>query len=324
MVSQADIYTDLSGLNSLKVKARQDQGAALKEVAGQFESLFVTMMMKSMRDASLGDGIFDNEQSEMYTSMFDQQMALDLSKRGGLGLADAIVRQLQGVSGQATSKSDQEFKLPERAPQVAKLAVTTQPGQAAWSAPAMQPLDPGNLAQDPKRFDNPEQFIETLWPHARKAGEEMGVSPELLLAQAALETGWGKSVIQGEGGKSSYNLFNIKADSRWEGERVAKTTVEFAEGVATKERAAFRSYDSYSESFADYVQFIKGSARYQEALKHGQDTGLYPQKLQEAGYATDPNYADKIRDILKRDEIVAVTDGLKLGTEVPLTKTEVL
>jgi peptidoglycan hydrolase FlgJ len=157
-------------------------------------------------------------------------------------------------------------------------------------------------------FDTPEAFVRKLWPLAEEAGKRLGVAPQALIAQAALETGWGQAVIRHPDGKSSHNLFNIKADRRWEGDLVYKSTLEYRNGVAARERAPFRSYNDYRQSFDDYVNFIQTSPRYADALRQGADPQAYIQGLQDAGYATDPAYASKIGNILARD-LMASANG---------------
>ena len=152
-------------------------------------------------------------------------------------------------------------------------------------------------------FDSPQAFVESLTPLASQIGASMGVDHKALIAQAALETGWGKHISQDSSGKSSFNLFNIKADHRWSGDTVTVSTLEYRDGVAVREKASFRAYGSYEESFKDYLQFISESPRYQQALQRGDNGHEYAKALQVAGYATDPAYADKISNILVSDTL---------------------
>lgn len=275
----APVYTDLQGLNQLRHQAREDASGALHEVARQFESLFIQMMMKNMRAASFGEELFSNDQTEHYEAMFDQQMSLHLGQRGGLGLADLLVRQLGG--GIDDQSKALEGDLPE--------PITSRQGQAT--------------GQDARSavIGSPREFVELLMPDARAAAERLGVDPEVLLAQAALETGWGSRMITGADGTPSYNLFGIKADQRWTGDSVMTGTLEFEDGIAVRRQAAFRAYDSFQESFADYVEFIQSSPRYQPALAHEGDARHYVNGLQQGGYATDPEYADKISRIMNSE-----------------------
>jgi peptidoglycan hydrolase FlgJ len=152
-------------------------------------------------------------------------------------------------------------------------------------------------------FDSPEEFIQSLLPYAQRAAEILGTSPRVLIAQAALETGWGKFVISDKEGKNSFNLFNIKSDQRWSGSEVAKQTLEFEQGVPVKKIESFRSYDSYEQSFMDYADFVKNSERYKDAVSQAKDEHKYIESLHEAGYATDPYYSDKVKSIMKSDAI---------------------
>jgi len=160
---------------------------------------------------------------------------------------------------------------------------------------AIYPAKPGRAAAitQPLQFDTPQQFISTLLPAARQVASELGVEPQLLLAQAALETGWGKHMIS-EQGKPSYNLFGIKADAHWHGDVTGIATSEYRDGIKVNQQAQFRSYASYNESFRDYLQFLQTNGRYQQAIANPDNPRVFAKELQTAGYATDPDYAVKI------------------------------
>lgn len=291
--NHADVYTDFQGLARLRAQARQESPEALREAAQQVEALFLQMMLKSMREASSGDGLMDNEQTKMYQGMYDQQLGIELSKGKGLGLAESLVRQLGGAAAEKPQEA-QPFSLPD----------TRVP--AAISAHAANHTARPNAAMTTGtsavwRPESPQEFVQDLWPHAQRAAEKLGTTPEVLIAQSALETGWGRSVMRHGNGESSHNLFGIKADKHWEGERVYSRTMEFRDGHMQRERAAFRSYDSLEASFNDYVAFLQQNPRYQQALEQAADGVQYVRELQEAGYATDPDYADKIDSIMKGD-----------------------
>ena len=275
------VYTDFSGLAALRARAREDQGAALDQVARQFESLFLQMMLKSMRDASFGGGLMDSKQSEMYRDMFDKQIAMDMSQGEGIGLADVLKRQLGAGISMAHSDLAPEDYL--------GMPIVAQPKAATGAAPSDAPalLD-----------GSPEAFLDKLWPAAEEAAAKLQLAPEALLAQAALETGWGRHVMRHHSGDSSHNLFGIKADSRWQGEKVRVSTLEYRDGVPLKTRANFRAYSSFEDSFRDYVDFVQRNPRYRDALDKTQDAKAYFGALQQAGYATDPAYAEKIQRIL--------------------------
>ncbi|MGR5066261.1 flagellar assembly peptidoglycan hydrolase FlgJ [Photobacterium sp. DNB22_13_2] len=145
----------------------------------------------------------------------------------------------------------------------------------------------------PESFDSPQAFVSHMAPYARRTANVLGVDPAVLIAQAALETGWGKKVINNAAGNSN-NLFNIKADPSWKGDKMATQTLEYHQGIAVQERASFRSYDSFDESFNDYAQFLKQNPRYSVALENTQDPKAFINEIHKAGYATDPSYSEKV------------------------------
>jgi flagellar protein FlgJ len=284
--SNINFFADFQGLAALKNDAKGQAPTALKEAARQFESLFTQMLLKSMREAnkSFGeDSLFGSDQGDMYQDMFDDQIALQLSKGKGLGLADMLVRQLQG-GVQSTEK-------------------TPAP---ATSAPA---------ANSQALTTSKEDFLRQLRPHAEQAARELGVDPNALLAQAALETGWGRSV-------SSNNLFGIKAGSEWSGATVNVPTLEFEEGIPVRKVERFRAYDSPADSFRDYAALIRDSSRYASARGAGENIEAFATALQQGGYATDPHYAQKIAAVAS--EVCARSDALKFAAAAPSTTNRVL
>lgn len=297
----ARLVTDFNGLAALKAQAREDSDEAVDEVARQFESLFIQMMLKGMRDAGFGDDLFDNSQSRMYRDISDQQLAVDMSSAGGIGLAKVIRRQLGGAAEPAPAGSGVTDYFAHPVIAVDRPAVPLV--EMKQPEPALAPVAAEVVIDDSRMQESPQAFLQALWPQAETTAAQLGLPTEALLAQAALETGWGRHVMQGRDGRNSHNLFGIKADQRWDGDKVRVTTLEYKDGVAVKTRADFRAYDSYAESFADYADFVKGHPRYQQALQQTSDAPAYFRALQQAGYATDPAYADKINDILNRPEM---------------------
>lgn len=312
MTMMTPTYTDFSGLNEMRAQARVDPQASLKKVAKQFEGIFIQMMLKSMRDASMGDAIFDSDQSKLYRDMFDKQVALDMANSKGIGIADSLVRQLgprtpqsvktEVISLELNKNSSKELPfngkvLPLSSMRLHEVDRSSVRSLASYELPAINPL------ADKTKFNSPEEFTHHILPYAEKAAKELGVSPLVLVSQAALETGWGKAVTQHKDGSSSYNLFNIKADQRWSGDRVIKSTLEYDNGMAKHEKASFRAYNSYSDSFDDYVDFLRTNSRYDNVLRHEGDDKSYIKDLHKAGYATDPNYSNKVLNILQRDSI---------------------
>ena len=243
----ADVYTDFQGLTGLRAESGKNDPETLRKVAGQFEALFIQMMLKSMRDASLGEGMMDSEHVKTYQSMFDQQIALDLSKSSSLGLADMMVRQLspRGSAPDGAQETEHMLLGPATAamPQLVMPPARPQPAVTGETKNVEQ-----GTAQD-WHSGTPESFVKQLWPHAQRAADELGTAPELLIAQAALETGWGQHMIRGQDGRNSFNLFGIKADAHWHGARALTETVEFRDGLMRRERAPFRAYNSLAESF---------------------------------------------------------------------------
>ena len=305
------LYSDFTGLQKLKLQARESQAAARSEVARQFESLFISQMLKSMRAASGGSGLLDNNKSLFYRDMYDQQIATEMAKSRGLGMAEVIERQLGGTPEAASPRGKQ---------------VADYRASPLWrNGPPLVPglSGPGRgdraIQGGPTELgDSREEFLRNLWPHAEQAARELGVAPEALLAQAALETGWGRHVMPGSDGRPSYNLFGIKADRRWDGPLTHVSTLEYKDGVALKTRAAFRAYGSYTESFTDYVEFLKANPRYQRALAAASDPEAFVEELQRAGYATDPAYAAKLKRILGSEDLAQVRAELKAASARPI------
>ncbi len=294
-IPSVSVYTDLQGLDQLSAAVKQEGNTTqnLREVASQFEALFTQMMLKSMRKADFGDSLFGGSQVKFYQDLYDNQLALLLSQGRGLGLASMLVKQLGGGT-QGASKATSTGK------------ATTAAGKVkASSAVSSSTLDP-------------QEFVSTLWPQAVSTARAIGVSPAVLLAQAAHETGWGKSIAQMPDGSSSYNLFGIKADASWDGPTATVPTLEYVDGVAKRGTAAFRAYDSYAQSFSDYVQFLKANPRYAQALKSADDPAAFTDALQKAGYATDPSYANKIQAVLSGGTLRNAIAGLKLSGKMPI------
>jgi flagellar protein FlgJ len=279
-------YADPAALSGLKREAAQQSPDAIREAARQFESLFTTMMLKSMRSASMGDPLFGSDQADMYQDMFDEQMATQLSRGKGLGLADMLVRQLMGGTLGATAGT---------AP-----ADGTQP-----------PAGAGNTAQNwPPQTR--QDFISALRPAASAAASELGVDPDTIIAHAALETGWGRAMPTTANGRPSFNLFGIKADAGWNGAIADGATHEFIGGRMQQVDAGFRAYASPEQSVRDYVTLLKSNPRYAGALGTGADAAAFARGLARGGYATDPQYVAKL---------TAVAARLKGGNALPINTT---
>lgn len=289
--------------------------AAIDRAARELEGAFAKMLIAAMRQTSLGDAMFAGDAGH-FRDLYDQQLARAISQGQGLGLAPMIRRQLGGEAATAPAAgappagrfhSLEGYSRPPAARRILnELAALGIPVKAA-PAPIDQwpPTRPDGLAARSAatsaggRGDGkttPEQFVAQIWPHAQRAAAELGVDPRTLVAQAALETGWGRHTIRRDDGAEAHNLFGIKATG-WQGDKVARSTREFEHGVERREVAEFRAYRSPAESFADYVRLLKTSPRYAEALDSGGDGRRFAQSLQRAGYATDPHYAAKLTAI---------------------------
>lgn len=336
--SSASVYTDFQGLMQLKAEAGKQTPEAIRETARQFEALFVQMMLKSMRDASPGEGMFDSDQVGFYREVYDRQLALEMVKGRGLGIAGLLSSRLGGQdkSQESNPVPAHEVSTPlvetgiVSQTQLNQTGMNSSPGPliALNSAGPVQPLvdiqftprpAPATRSNRDWRPDSPEAFINELLPYAREGAARLGVQPEVLVAQAALETGWGQKVIRHADGRNSFNLFGIKADPQWSGERVTVATLEYEDGIASRQRAAFRSYDSLSDAVSDYVDFLHSNPRYQSALKQASDPEAFLYGLKDAGYATDPEYVEKISAIMKQESFGRDRPELKLPRELPLT-----
>ena len=316
-MSTASVYNDLQGLTALKAGARTAPADNIAEVAQQFESIFFSMMLKSMRDATIEGDLFSSNQMDTYQQMFDQQLSLDLSHNGGLGLAEILIDQLgqpaadtaQTNPPQAGAGNSTRLDMERQLSSIRSVEATPAPG-VARAAPPLAAA--GQSAAQPDWAPaSPEEYVQSVWEHAVEAAATLGVDPKVLVAQSALETGWGKKVISTADGGSSYNLFGIKAGDNWHGRSAGVNTLEYRDGVAAMERASFRAYDSVADAFQDYARLLKESPRYQPALATGGDDQKFLNGLQQAGYATDPHYADKIMRIVEGGSFTNLVQELK-------------
>jgi flagellar protein FlgJ len=315
---------DTNSLGDLKQSAKTGSAESVRGAATQFESMFINMMMKSMRDATPQDGMMDSQETKTFTSMLDQQMSQKLAKRG-IGLADVLVRQLN-VQAQGQQLSQQLSQ------QLDQQALAIGAGQGAGAAgngggDAMSGLDAlrARRSADTLSTDRPASaasgaagisgsaastsnagkpahvraFQDKLAGAAEEAESVTGVPAKFMLGQAALETGWGKRVIRNQDGTSSNNLFGIKAGPGWKGKVATAVTTEYVNGKPHAKVEKFRAYDSHAAAFKDYANMLSNNPRYEKVLAHGGDATAFAQGLQRAGYATDPQYAAKVSRIIK-------------------------
>jgi len=323
-------YHDFQGLRELKKGAVEEDPEALKEVARQFEALFIQMILKSARDADelIGgeESLMRSKEMSFFQGMMDEQFSIAMTQSNGgkgLGLADVLVQQLaktpvgevsEDVMQQLNDRRLHSSQAPlaaavnnpnqqqdRQAAAEAIQAAQRPPMTAAADKTGRKPLEIEGLpvsADKRAYFASPEDFVRHIYPLAQKAATRIGVDPKLMHAQTAIETGWGKFMIPRDDGTSSFNLFNIKADQRWGGESAEVQTLEFRNGQPQQERWPFRAYESLEESMHDYIDFLSANPRYQQALEKTTDSQAFAKGLQQAGYATDPRYAQKIINIM--------------------------
>ncbi len=313
--SAADTYTDFSGLQALKRSAAKDDPAAIRKVAQQFESMFTRMMLKSMRDAVGTDPIFGSDEEKTYQGMYDDQLALQLSKGRGLGLADMLVKQLQRTAAAGAASAGTATGA---APAGGATPAGALTGPGTGGAPAKPALPAASAATQQK-------FIDGLLPQAKQAAQQLGVDPSNLIAQAALETNWGRNLPHDGSGQSSNNLFGIKATGSWDGPSVqARTSEVGTDGTTTTLAAPFRSYADATQSFQDYVSLLRSNPRYAAALNTGSDARAFATGLQRGGYATDPDYVRKVSAVANNISGYLALNlrgvmGLKSGADLPTT-----
>jgi len=296
---------DVRSAQDLRSEFAKNPQAGLKAAAQQFETLFLQMVMKSMRDTVPDDGMLNSDQSKFYTSLLDQQMAQTMATSGkGVGFAKLIEQQLgrsfaaatdsPSTAGVANAAAD---PLPLAAPDGRhlqyKTVLSSLPTSAAYQKPDVLAL-PASSAEAPA---SSKEFVNRVWPHAVEASRSTGVPPQFLVAHSALESGWGRAEIRRSDGSSSFNLFGIKAGKNWNGQTVEATTTEYVDGKPQQVVERFRAYGSYEEAFRDYANLLRNSSRY-SAVIGSQDGTEFAKRLQQAGYATDPMYADKLSRII--------------------------
>lgn len=270
MQASAGLASDTRSIDALRAAAARDPKSSIRETARQFESLFMQEVMKSMRASTLASGMLENSATQLGTEMLDTQFAGKLTGLPG-GLSDAIARQLQRQMG---------------------VEDKTQPARN------LQPLPP--LARK-DIAPHVQSFIQTHDSAAKAAEAATGIPASFMIAQAAHESGWGRREIKGADGSTSHNIFGIKATPGWTGKVAEVTTTEYVDGKAQKVVAKFRAYGSYEEAFKDYARLLGSSERYRDVVARAQQGGgaaSFAQGLQKAGYATDPDYADKLTRVI--------------------------
>lgn len=271
------LVTDPRALDSLKSRAASDPRGAAREAAKAFETLFMQELLKSMRASTLPSGMLEGEGTKLGTEMLDQQLATRLSGMPG-GLSEVIARQLERQMGLA----------PGPIPRTARANPEAAPIKAAGDATAAVRV-PQTAAAG---------FVAQHTATAQRVAARSGIPAAFMVSQAALETGWGRKEILHANGSTSFNLFGIKAGPNWKGPVAEVWTTEYVNGQPQRVKAQFRAYSSYEESFADYAQLIQDSPRYAGVMRNRGDANAFAANLQKAGYATDPDYADKLGRVI--------------------------
>ena len=297
---------DVQGLNALRQSAKQNSPEALKASAQQFEGLFINMMLKSMRQATAAAGQEQSQDSQLYTSMLDQQLSQTMAQRG-IGLADMMLRQLQRQPGALSGANAAASAAAAQGPlsgSGSQAAATNSNASAVNAAPAgaKRPGSPAAAAPKSSVVERVQGFIRGIGQHAEQAAQRTGLPTSFIVGQAALESGWGRRQIKMPDGTTSHNLFGIKAGPNWKGKVAEVVTTEYVGGVAQRRVAKFRAYDSYAEAFNDYASMLLKNPRYQSVLASGQTVAGFAEGMQKAGYATDPAYADKLARVIRRTQ----------------------
>ena len=309
MVGKADdlsnrLVSDMRNIQDMRTRMKQDPQAGLKEAAQQFEAMFMQMVLKSMRDATPQDGLFNSDATRFYTSMLDQQLAQKMSSNNGLGFAKLIEQQLgQHLAPQAAVPGTEGAANPAGNPlplQTNNALHLRQPPPAPTpvAAPAAAVQQVLEAAGDVGAAPTAKEFVNRVWPHAVEASRSTGIPPQFLVAHAALESGWGRGELLKADGSTTHNLFGIKAGRSWSGPAVDAVTTEFIDGAAQRVSERFRAYASYGDAFRDYASLLRNNPRF-GAVIGSQDGTEFARRLQQAGYATDPMYADKLSRIIQ-------------------------
>jgi flagellar protein FlgJ len=324
---------DSKGLSSLKSAAHENSPEAIRGVAKQFEAIFLNMMLKSMRDATPSDGPLDSEQSRTFTTMLDQQLTQTIANKG-VGLAEVLVRQLSKIQ---PGKTDLEVKTAENnsgvsesdgsivsshsgfrgnstnstnssnsnniinphmntsmsSRSLSKLSHYNLNGYTSVDTGGAYSSEPGHTMQQMML-----EFRKRMEPYAEKISAKTGIPAIFMMAQAALESGWGRSEIKYQNGANSHNLFGIKATGNWEGRSVDAPTSEYVDGEKVMRVEKFRAYNSYAESFKDFTDLIRSNPRYAKVLRNLNDPVSYAQAMGKSGYATDPLYGKKLQSVI--------------------------
>lgn len=308
---------DASSLVDLKRQVKSGDPAANKAVAKQFEALFLQLVLKSMRAATPREGLFGSDQMQLYESLLDQQLGTVMaSGNRGTGLAAMIETQLARQNLPPPAPFDgplplhrvaPEFPLPPaKAIPLPQITATKPLNSLAAPTRASVAVSPEPTFSASTPSSDPQQFVDRMLPAAVSAERSTGIPAHFMVAQAALETGWGKSVPRKADGGTSFNIFGVKAGHSWSGPSVTAQTTEVIAGKAQIRVEKFRAYSSYEAAFKDYADILTGSPRY-AAVLGTKEVGDFGRSLQAAGYATDPLYAAKLERVFGHSVFQKVT-----------------
>lgn len=322
---------DLSGLHQLKRQVNEGSTQGIKQVAQQFESLLVNMMLQSMRKAVPEGGLLSHSSSSLFTSMFDQQIAQQAAGKG-LGLAKMLLQQLTNNMNDSTlayAASDpmtvndmhhKQTNLVQHSLSLAQSLYTSSStltpkvlGQGLYHdlnakplakhhSKALSALTSNNSVSD----DLATKFIKAWITPAKQVAKSSGLPYQIIIAQAALETGWGQKQILTADGQPSYNYFGIKANAAWQGKTTYLTTTEYSESGMIKRKDHFKVYNNQNEALIDYTRLLTQNPRYQ-SVQQASNAIMAAQALQEANYATDPHYSKKLIQVIDRINNIANT-----------------
>ena len=281
-------------LNATQVKANTND---LSHAVQQFEAYFIQSMLRSMRSASLSSGLLESDKTNFFRDWHDQQLANDLASKETFAVAKLLRNQFDDA--------------PRQSPQVASLAPTAIfrsspynqtdsvviPKNTTLKQTVTKEIKEYLTPENKRTLFTPEKFVQQVYPYAEQAASKLQVSADVLIAIAALETGWGVHTPKSSSSQDSFNYFGIKANN-WNGAKVTSTTNEFNGEYMIEVTDSFRAYASPEESFNDFASFLLESPRYKDALKFSHNANKFVHALQKAGYATDPNYAKKVISIL--------------------------
>jgi flagellar protein FlgJ len=297
---------DVNNAQDVRAQFQKDPKQGLQAAAQQFETMFLQMVLKSMRDATPQDGLLNSDQTRFYNGLLDQQMAQDMATQGrGIGFAKLIERQLGGSTGMPEgggglpppanpAGSTLPLSLSDGRHLQYKAVAASFPSSAAYAASS---TSLAGIGKTNEAAGSAPEFVNRVWPHAVEVSRSTGIPPQFLVGHAALESGWGRSEIRKADGSSSFNLFGIKAGKNWTGGTVDTATTEYVDGQPQQVVERFRTYGSYEEAFRDYASLLRNNSRYGGVIG-SQDGTEFAKRLQQAGYATDPMYADKLSRII--------------------------